>query len=54
MFGQKIAEAWLAFMDVAPRLAAIDKRRGGPAALEAYHEMLSGRADAKSGIVVEP
>ena len=53
-FGQKIAEAWLAFMDVAPRLAAIDKRRGGEAALGAYQEMLSGRADPKAGIVVLP
>lgn len=53
-FGQKIAEAWLAFMDVAPRLARIDKRRGGEAALAAYREMLSGRADPKAGIVVAP
>ena len=53
-FGQKIAEAWTGFMDVAPRLARIDKRRGGEAALAAYKEMLSGRADPKAGIVVEP
>lgn len=53
-FGQKIAEAWLAFMKVAPRLAAIDKRSGGEAALAAYQEMLSGRTDPKSGIVVTP
>ncbi|WP_447760728.1 DUF2855 family protein [Sphingopyxis panaciterrae] len=53
-FGQKIAEAWLGFMDVAPRLAAIDKRRGGDAALAAYHEMLSGAADPKTGIIIEP
>ncbi|WP_428683855.1 DUF2855 family protein [Sphingopyxis sp.] len=53
-FGQKIAEAWTGFMDVAPRLARIDKRRGGEAALEAYKEMLSGRADPKAGIVIEP
>lgn len=53
-FGQKIAEAWLGFMDVAPRLARIDKRSGGEAALAAYREMLEGRADPKAGIVVEP
>jgi hypothetical protein len=53
-FGQKIAEAWLAFMDVAPRLASIDKRSGGEAALAAYKEMLSGMADPKTGIVVIP
>jgi hypothetical protein len=53
-FGQKIAEAWLGFMDVAPRLARIDRRSGGEAALAAYKEMLEGRADPKAGIVVEP
>lgn len=53
-FGQKIAEAWLGFMDVAPRIARIDRRSGGEAALAAYDEMLSGRADPKAGIVVEP
>ena len=53
-FGQKIAEAWLAFMDVAPRLASVDKRSGGDAALAAYREMLSGQADPKQGIVVVP
>ena len=53
-FGQKIAEAWLGFMDVAPRLARIDKRSGGEGALAAYQEMLSGRADPKAGILVLP
>ena len=53
-FGQKIAEAWLAFMDIAPRLASVDKRSGGDAALAAYREMLSGQADPKKGIVVVP
>ena len=53
-FGQKIAEAWLAFMKVAPRLATIDKRSGGEAALAAYQEMLSGQADPKTGIVITP
>jgi len=54
VFGQKVAEAWLSFMEVAPRLAAIDKRRGGDAALAAYREMLSGAADPKTGIIIEP
>ncbi|WP_374524555.1 DUF2855 family protein [Sphingopyxis sp.] len=53
-FGRKIADAWLGFMDVAPRLTRIDKRSGGDAALGAYKEMLSGAADPKAGIVVEP
>ncbi|WP_077145827.1 DUF2855 family protein [Sphingopyxis sp. KK2] len=53
-FGQKIAAAWLAFMDVALRIATIDKRRGGEAALGAYQDMLSGRTDPKAGIVVLP
>lgn len=53
-FGKKIAEAWLAFMDVAPRLAHIDKRSGGEAAIDAYKEMLSGRADPRAGIIVKP
>ena len=54
MFGQKIAAAWLAFMDIAPRIASVDKRSGGDAALAAYREMLSGQADPKTGIVVIP
>ena len=54
VFGQKIAEAWLAFMDIAPRLASVDKRSGGDAALAAYREMLSGQADPRTGIVVVP
>ncbi|WP_227340259.1 DUF2855 family protein [Sphingopyxis sp. P8] len=53
-FGKRIAEAWLAFMAVAPRFAAIDKRRGGDAALAAYREMLAGTPNPKAGIVIEP
>ncbi len=52
--GQKIASAWRGFMEIAPRLARIDKRNGGDAALTAYQEMLSGKADPKAGIVVIP
>ncbi len=53
-FGQRIAEAWLGFMEVAPRLANIDRRSGGEAALTAYREMLSGEADPKAAILVIP
>ena len=53
-FGAKIAAAWTAFMDVAPRLAAIDRRHGADAALAAYREMLSGAADPRKGIIVVP
>jgi len=53
-FGQRVASAWLGFMEVAPGIAAIDRRSGPEAALAAYREMLSGKADPKSGIVVAP
>ena len=53
-FGQRIAEAWLGFMAVAPRIARIDRREGSAAALDAYREMLSGRADPAAGILVVP
>jgi Protein of unknown function (DUF2855) len=50
----RLGAAWLGFMEVAPGIAAIDKRSGGEAALEAYHEVLDGRADPKVGIVITP
>ncbi|MGV1682156.1 DUF2855 family protein [Sphingopyxis sp. NJF-3] len=53
-FGQKVGEAWLGFMEVAPRLARPDTRAGGAAALDAYREMLSGAADPKTGILIAP
>jgi hypothetical protein len=53
-FATRIAAAWLGFMEVAPGIAAIDKRAGGDAAMEAYHEVLDGRADPKVGIVITP
>ena len=53
-FGQKIAEAWTGFMGVAPRLATVDTRRGGGAALAAYQEMLTGQADPTKGIIIIP
>ena len=53
-FATRMAAAWLGFMEVAPGIAAIDKRAGGDAAMEAYHEVLDGRADPKVGIVITP
>ncbi|SKB59467.1 DUF2855 family protein [Sphingopyxis flava] len=53
-FAQKMGEAWLGFMDVAPRLARPDTRAGGAAALDAYREMLSGAADPKTGLLIAP
>ncbi len=50
----RIAAAWLGFMDRAPALAQVDVRNGSDGALEAYQEMVAGRADPKSGIVVKP
>jgi hypothetical protein len=53
-FGERLASAWLGFMEVAPQIAGIDKRSGSEGALDAYHEVLGGKADPKTGIVVEP
>ena len=53
-FAERMAGAWLGFMAIAPRLARIDRRAGGEAALDAYREMLSGKADPKAGILVTP
>jgi hypothetical protein len=53
-FGERIATAWLGFMEVAPSIATIDTRSGSDGALAAYHEVLSGAADPKTGIIVTP
>ncbi len=53
-FGERIAVAWLGFMEVAPSIATIDTRSGSDGALAAYHEVLSGAADRKTGIIVTP
>lgn len=53
-FGERIAAAWLGFMEVAPRIASIDTRSGSSGALEAYHEVLGGKADPKTGIIITP
>jgi Protein of unknown function (DUF2855) len=53
-FGERLASAWLGFMDIAPSIARIDKRSGPDAALAAYHEILGGAADPKIGIIIAP
>lgn len=53
-FGERIGAAWLGFMEVAPAIATIDKRLGSDGALDAYHEVLAGKADPNKGIIVEP
>lgn len=53
-FGRRMAEAWLAFMDIAPSLATPDQRQGSAAALAAYQEMLGGKADPTTGILIMP
>ncbi|MEK6541005.1 MAG: DUF2855 family protein [Pseudomonadota bacterium] len=53
-FGGHVASAWLAFMEQAPRIATIDARDGGDAALAAYTQVLDGRADPKVGIIIRP
>ena len=54
VMGERLASAWLGFMEVAPGIASIDKRSGADAALAAYAEVLDGKADPKTGIVIEP
>lgn len=53
-FAQKMAGAWTGFMDIAPRLARVDRRTGSEAALGAYQEMLDGRSDPAAGILILP
>ncbi len=53
-FGERMGAAWLDFMGLAPTIATIEKRSGSDGALDAYREVIEGRADAKVGIVVEP
>jgi hypothetical protein len=53
-FGERLGSAWLGFMEVAPEIASIDKRNGSDGALAAYDEVLAGKANPQSGIVVEP
>lgn len=49
-----IAEGWAAFMPIARRLTAIDRRQGGEAALHAWDEAVAGRADPAKGVLLVP
>lgn len=49
-----IAEGWAAFMPIAQRLTAIDRREGGAAALHAWEEAVAGRADPAKGVLLVP
>lgn len=53
-FGRRLAEAWLAFMDIAPTLTTTDHRSGSAGALLAYQEMLGGKANPAKGLLVSP
>ncbi len=49
---QAIGEGWAAFMPIARRLTAIDRRQGGAAALAAWEEAVAGRADPAKGVLL--
>jgi Protein of unknown function (DUF2855) len=53
-FQQRMATAWLAFMDIAPTLTRVDRRTGGSAALAAYQHMLAGDVAADTGLLIAP
>lgn len=53
-FGERIGAAWLGFMQIAPSIASIDRRSGSEGALSAYHDVLDGKADPKTGIIITP
>jgi hypothetical protein len=53
-FQQRLAAAWLAFMDIAPTLTTPDHRRGSDGALAAYQAMLAGGVPADRGLLVAP
>jgi hypothetical protein len=54
VFRQKLEAAWLGFVDLAPKLLGVEKRKGAEAALAAYTETVEGKADAKTGLVIIP
>lgn len=51
---RRMGDSWLGFMEIAPTLATIDKRDGAQGALDAYHALLDGTADPKSGLIIIP
>jgi Protein of unknown function (DUF2855) len=54
VLGERLAGVWLGFMKRAPDIVTIQRRFGAEAALAAYREVLAGKADPKTGIVVIP
>ena len=53
-FARVMATDWLAFMDIAPGLARLDRRDGAEGALAAYRAMLGGGVDAAAALLVAP
>ena len=47
-------DAWLAFIDDARGLTAIERRAGGDAALAAYRDAVAGKMDPSVGTLIEP
>ena len=52
-FGQALGAAWVDFMDTAVDLTKIDKQQGGQAALEAYRDIVAGKANPRGGTIIE-
>jgi hypothetical protein len=53
-FQQRLAAAWLAFMDMAPSLTTPEHSRGSEGALAAYRTMLAGKVPTDRGLLVAP
>ncbi|KQT32386.1 hypothetical protein ASG29_11380 [Sphingomonas sp. Leaf412] len=51
---QRMGEAWGGFMPVARSLTALDTRDGAAAALAAYRDAVSGKADPAVAVLVRP
>lgn len=50
----RLAAAWTEFMTVAPTLTRLQERTGAEAALAAWDEAVSGRADPALGVLLRP
>lgn len=51
---QRLASAWTAFMQVAPRLTGLEERGGAKAALAAWKEAVAGQADPAMAVLLRP
>ena len=51
---RRMGTSWLGFMEIAPTLATVDRRHGAEGALDAWRALLDGRADPKTGLIIEP